>query len=1016
MYYVNDKVKEKFDKDYFDGKEYVKKIKGAVKNKDIKSIGVYGKWGIGKTSIIKNVINELVEEGIYKNNQIVEYNAWKYSEYDFMRDFLIVCSNTIEGQKKSQEREESYYSDKSEDRQLYLMLWKKIGQFILKSWRVLLFVLFLYIVSVVGILWINKVQPSWFDCADLLTPLTLTLISFILPLFLVSEITHKSESKKFSPEQFARDFEEIVDGKEILVFIDDIDRCNYEEIKSTFDTLKTFVLDEKNKVKFIIPVDPNILFNSLDDQTYDYFSKIIDYSVEIKKYGKGRFEPLKEEILTSVDKKYKDIASDGLYLASKFYIDTPRKMKKFANEFINEIYNYSSEEIYDKGYMFAKLIILKNEFPNYYNSLIRNYDAVKQLTDDVIIDYDKQTNIESNKHKHGIIFTEKLLDFLSKTNSVDLYNFPMYEYKMSYAEYKIKAICEDPISKNKFDDNNKIDLNDNIKTLSYEFTENIIKPIENNKILYSNPIKRVCFLLCEFLKQKNSSCFEILYSQLMNSFDLITNDSNLYINENKDGISIKCLNIKYINECIQDNLLYLQKQNIDFQSDKLVTKILEIIFNDLDNTFKYCENDLFDFVQKIKINGNIYNEKLISIIEKFLISDFNKYSSKFDWYFKYGYEHGNNCFVQSIFKLAKDNAEIDKEIYKSYLTKKYSSHSINEYFDAINSNISDILANPTNFSFLIKPIITNLQNSDVTDENIDLLLHNTGLISNNEIINKLILAMLLKLKSSESYEKEKIEELLTNIGREYNATKPLRMELKEIIKKLDINELKLILGFDSEKKQFNNFEIFKDYEIKFNNNSNDLFNIICNTYCSFENYIIKSDYERHGFNLSKYKEQIKKLLKDNINSTIYLANDLNEEEINLIELDTIDINELKLEYIENKYLISKIVEHLKQAIDICIKNIKSNKDDKEIIKENVNIFLSNANKLYVDLKYNDKTLWTKLKTIDKYLALNELIDIYYIPKLKEYPDIVNLFENGKYKENYFKDNIVADRIALGIKQ
>ena len=226
----------------------------------------------------------------------------------------------------------------------------------------------------------------------------------------------------------------------------------------------------------------------------------------------------------------------------------------------------------------------------------------------------------------------------------------------------------------------------------------------------------------------------------------------------------------------------------------------------------------------------------------------------------------------------------------------------------------------------------------------------------------------------------------------------------------------MILGFDSEKKQFNNFEIFKDYEIKFNNNSNDLFNIICNTYCSFENYIIKSDYERHGFNLSKYKEQIKKLLKDNINSTIYLANDLNEEEINLIELDTIDINELKLEYIENKYLISKIVEHLKQAIDICIKNIKSNKDDKEIIKENVNIFLSNANKLYVDLKYNDKTLWTKLKTIDKYLALNELIDIYYIPKLKEYPDIVNLFENGKYKENYFKDNIVADRIALGIKQ
>ena len=187
---------------------------------------------------------------------------------------------------------------------------------------------------------------------------------------MVSEITHKSVSKKFSPEQFARDFEDIVKDKKILIFIDDIDRCNYQEIKSTFDTLKTFILDENYNVKFIIPVDPNVILNSLDDQTYDYFSKIIDYSIEIKNYTKVKFEPLKEEIISNVKEEYKNIANDGLYLASKFYIDTPRKMKKFANEFVNEIYNYSSDEIYDKGYMFAKLIILKNEFPNYYHSLI----------------------------------------------------------------------------------------------------------------------------------------------------------------------------------------------------------------------------------------------------------------------------------------------------------------------------------------------------------------------------------------------------------------------------------------------------------------------------------------------------------------------------------------------------------------------------------------------------------------------------------------------------------------------
>lgn len=89
MYYINDKVKNKFNNDdYFDGKEYVEKIKDAVKTDDIKSIGVYGKWGIGKTSIIKNAISELIEEGEYKENQIVEYNAWKYNEYDFYERFF----------------------------------------------------------------------------------------------------------------------------------------------------------------------------------------------------------------------------------------------------------------------------------------------------------------------------------------------------------------------------------------------------------------------------------------------------------------------------------------------------------------------------------------------------------------------------------------------------------------------------------------------------------------------------------------------------------------------------------------------------------------------------------------------------------------------------------------------------------------------------------------------------------------------------------------------------------------
>lgn len=88
---------------------------------------------------------------------------------------------------------------------------------------------------------------------------------------------------------------------------------------------------------------------------------------------------------------------------------------------------------------------------------------------------------------------------------------------------------------------------------------------------------------------------------------------------------------------------------------------------------------------------------------------------------------------------------------------------------------------------------------------------------------------------------------------------------------------------------------------------------------------------------------------------------------------------------------------------------------KETIKEQVDKFLMYANKLYCEMQYSDRMLWTKLKEIDAYISLNELRDSYYVQKLKEYPEIIKLFFNDKYKDNYLKNNIYADKIIEGIK-
>jgi len=1016
VYYINDKVKNKFDNDdYFDGKGYVKKIKEAVKNKDIKSIGVYGKWGIGKTSIIKNALSELIEEGEYKENQVVEYNAWKYNEYDFMRDFLIVCSSKIEGSKVAAEREESYYSDSSEDRQLYVMLWKKFWTFIKKSWRVLLTIFLIYILGIILILYVNKIQPQWYDCADLLTPLTITLISFILPLFLVSEITHKSVSKKFSPEQFARDFEDIVKEKKILIFIDDIDRCNYDEIKSTFDTLKTFILDENYNVKFIIPVDPNILFNSLDEQTYDYFSKIIDYPIEIKNYTKVKFEPLKEEILADVKDEYKTIASDGLYLASKFYIDTPRKMKKFANEFINEIYNYSPNEIYDKGYMFAKLIILKNEFPNYYHNLIRNYNTVIEITKTEITSYKSRDYMESNKQKKGVIFSNKLLDFLSKTDNIDLYNFPMYENKISYAEYKIKAICEEPISKNRFDENIKIDLKENCNYLNYEFNENIIKPLINNKFLYSDPMKRICFLIVQFKKQLNNSLFEKYFDQIIDNYETLKQDQNLFIKEGLKEDDVSYLNIRYITECIVDYIEYLKEQNISLLNDKLINCFLELISENLDNSFNYIENDLLILIQKFNDCENINNSYIIKIIEKFMSSDFAKYHKELDWYFDLSPQAGQKGYIKDIMELLENNEEINDEKISKYLINRYSSIHTDKYFGIALNNIVKIISNPEKYKTIIEPLSINLNGKHISFSNFEQILSSTKLISSNEVINKFILKIIKEMKSCLDFDEEKYSSILSQIGVEYNKTEPLRNDLKDLIINCNIDEQKIIFGFNNDNNYFDNFNLLKEYEDVFAKKDDGIFETISNSYCNNEDYVVKSDLERHGFNLNDYKDKIFELIEKDLNNTIYLADMFTKEEIEKISFKDLEIEKLDFKNIENKEILSKISNQVKNILNECIKVIKTNKDDKDIVKEQINRFLIYADKLYGEMKYSDKTLWTKLKIIDAHIALNGLIENYYIPKLKEFDSLVNLFFSGKYKDNYLKNNIYADKIIAGIK-
>ena len=376
---------------------------------------------------------------------------------------------------------------------------------------------------------------------------------------------------------------------------------------------------------------------------------------------------------------------------------------------------------------------------------------------------------------------------------------------------------------------------------------------------------------------------------------------------------------------------------------------------------------------------------------------------------------GDSCYIDKIFELIKNNQEIDFDTISKYLNNRYNSNSIELYFNIVLNNISEILSKPEKYTIIVEPLTNNLRGNEISFDQFLSVLDKTTFLSLNNTINNFILKIVEQMKNCLDFNIQKYNDILSKIGIQYNNSNIINNEFKIFVKKYNLNEQKIIFGYNTETNSFDNFTLLKNCEDVFDKKEDNLFETISNSYCIHEDYVIASDLERHGFIVSRYKEAIKHLLKNNINKTIYLCNIFTEEEINSIDMEKLDTDRIDFTQLKNKYLKLKFIKLLKYKITKCIDEIKKNKDNKEIVIQQVSILLNNCDNLYCKLNFSDRTLWSKLKIVDKYISYHHLEDSFYYPNLKEHEDLINLFYKGKYKENYFKDNIFADKTLNAIK-
>lgn len=253
------------------------------------SIGVSGAWGIGKSSMIKLIHNELAGRATGENNKFifVEFNAWLYQGYDDARAALIevVASVLL---KEAQESKSGI--EKTKD------LLKRVNWFraakVTASSAVAL-ALGLPPVGLIGEVFElgKKAVEGQIDSDDIGEAKETADKVGESASGLIKEKRTSSPPKEI--HALRRSFEEALEemGVTLVVLIDDLDRCLPETTISTLEAIRLLLF--LKHTAFVIAADDQMIKHAVkrhfegvdDDVVTNYFDKLIQVPIRVPPLG-----------------------------------------------------------------------------------------------------------------------------------------------------------------------------------------------------------------------------------------------------------------------------------------------------------------------------------------------------------------------------------------------------------------------------------------------------------------------------------------------------------------------------------------------------------------------------------------------------------------------------------------------------------------------------------------------------------------------------------------------------------
>ena len=336
--------------------EYVETISKVITHSNPPyTVGIFGTWGTGKSSVMKNVQNKIKDKCDY-----IEFNAWQFEQEDNHATIPLLFAII----KKLIEKLEKEKPEELEESGIKTLLFKKIAT-VLKGLSVN------FKIGVPGFLEFGtkydfnngeikekeKIQKSTFhDGID--------LIGELIPKIKPSELNEKLK---------------------LVVFIDDLDRCTPEKAIQVFESIKIFL--NINEIVFVLALSQEIVEMAVDIKYKefkklfkgkDYIKKIIQLPIMLPIWNNSQIDEFIDYLL----KNHKNTEQKNLFLNNKNLItesveSNPREVIRLLNNFIVVKQIFKDKNMRDVWVLAVEALRLR--WPKFYDKINENPDELDKI-------------------------------------------------------------------------------------------------------------------------------------------------------------------------------------------------------------------------------------------------------------------------------------------------------------------------------------------------------------------------------------------------------------------------------------------------------------------------------------------------------------------------------------------------------------------------------------------------------------------------------------------------------------